>query len=120
MGMDDDERSGIETFKKLTSHSYKLDLKTKLPYFSMPERERKEIWDDGTHFTAKGYDMMGNIIADRIIELVSEDGVIEQVTAKTEEKKELKKRSMKSERQAKGKVLRDGKVVVREVDVRVS
>jgi lysophospholipase L1-like esterase len=48
---------------------YTLDLHAKIPYFSMPEARRKEIWDDGVHFTPEGYDLMGSIIANRLMEL---------------------------------------------------
>ena len=54
--------------------SFTLDLSAKIPYFSMPEDERREIWDDGTHFTPRGYDLVGTIISSRIVELVEEQG----------------------------------------------
>ena len=67
--------------------SFTLDLKSKIPYFSMPEEERRAIWDDGTHFTPRGYDLMGTIIAARVVELVKEreDGVAK---VKEEDKEE--------------------------------
>jgi len=34
--------------------SYTFDLEHAVPYFDMPEDERKNIWDDPVHFTAKG------------------------------------------------------------------
>jgi hypothetical protein len=55
--------------------SYSLDLASKMPYEGISEEERKDIWDDGVHFTEKGYDLMGMIIAKRLIELISEVGV---------------------------------------------
>jgi hypothetical protein len=36
-----------------------------------PER-RKEIWDDGLHFKPKGYNVMGQEIAKKLVELVAE------------------------------------------------
>ena len=86
----------------------------------MPEGKKKEIWDDGTHFTAKGYDLMGNIIADRIIELVSEIEGMKMVAMKTAGKKELKKRAVRKEALAEGIVLRSRKMVVKEVDALVN
>lgn len=56
--------------------SFTLDLSRKIPYFTMPEKERNEIWDDGTHFTPRGYDLVGTTIAGRIAELVREDGSV--------------------------------------------
>jgi lysophospholipase L1-like esterase len=38
----------------------------------MPEEQRREIWDDGLHFTERGYDLMGRIIAERLSALISE------------------------------------------------
>jgi lysophospholipase L1-like esterase len=38
---------------------YVLDLKAKMPYHDMEEEERDEIWDDGLHFTANGYERIG-------------------------------------------------------------
>ena len=35
----------------------------------MSEERRKEIWDDTLHFTVKGYDLIGKLLADRIGEL---------------------------------------------------
>lgn len=37
----------------------------------MDEQRREEIWDDGLHLTDKGYDMMGQLIAGRLLELLS-------------------------------------------------
>ena len=36
----------------------------------MPEAEREEIWDDGLHFTPKGYERMGELIAARLFEII--------------------------------------------------
>lgn len=35
--------------------SYVFDLHKAVPMYTMPEDERKEIWSDIVHFTAKGY-----------------------------------------------------------------
>ncbi|KAF4627932.1 hypothetical protein G7Y89_g10219 [Cudoniella acicularis] len=70
-----------------------LDLHSKVPYWDLPEARRKEIWDDGVHFTAKGYDLIGNILADKIINLVT--GVVtvpeNNVWVHGSEKEELKR-----------------------------
>jgi len=36
----------------------------------MEESEREEIWDDGLHFTSQGYERMGEMIAERLIEII--------------------------------------------------
>lgn len=60
----------------LIKNRYIFDLKEKIPYHSMDEKERDEIWDDGLHFTSKGYERMGEMIAERLIEIIeSEKGV---------------------------------------------
>jgi lysophospholipase L1-like esterase len=51
-----------------------------MPYHTMSKESRDDIWDDGLHFTPKGYGVMGNHIANRLIELVraiSEEGKTE-------------------------------------------
>jgi lysophospholipase L1-like esterase len=48
-----------------------FDLHAKLPYHSMPQNERKEIWDDGLHLTPQGYERMGELVAERLMELWS-------------------------------------------------
>ena len=49
---------------------YVFDLHAAIPYHSMPEAEREEIWDDGLHFTPKGYDRMGELVAVRLMEII--------------------------------------------------
>ncbi|KAL8679583.1 MAG: hypothetical protein Q9186_004140 [Xanthomendoza sp. 1 TL-2023] len=41
-----------------------------VPYFNMNETMREQIWDDGLHLTMDGYEMMGEAIATRLIELL--------------------------------------------------
>ena len=55
-----DARDGVFVF----------DLHKKIPYHSIDEKERKEIWDDGLHFTSKGYERMGELVAERLFELL--------------------------------------------------
>ena len=53
----------------LILHSYTLDLHALVTYHSMSEETRDEIWDDGLHLTPKGYSVMGEHIANRLLEL---------------------------------------------------
>jgi lysophospholipase L1-like esterase len=48
-----------------------MDLCAAVPYFSMDERLREKIWDDGLHLTKAGYKMMGDAIGARMTELLS-------------------------------------------------
>ena len=52
---------------------YIFDLKAAIPYHSMPEAEREEIWDDGLHFTAAGYAKIGSLVAERLLEIIKEE-----------------------------------------------
>ncbi|KAL3418641.1 GDSL-like Lipase/Acylhydrolase [Phlyctema vagabunda] len=60
----------------IRSHSeenfYVLDLHAAIPWTSMPEDRREEIWDDGVHFTEEGYDLMGSLVAGRLLEIMQE------------------------------------------------
>ncbi|KAL8724206.1 MAG: hypothetical protein Q9166_008084 [cf. Caloplaca sp. 2 TL-2023] len=49
---------------------YYMDLCAAVPYFSMTETMRERIWDDGLHLTMDGYEMMGEAIATKLIELL--------------------------------------------------
>lgn len=54
-------------------NSFTLDLFEKMPYHSLTKEERKELWDDGLHFTAAGYAKIGSLIAERLIEIIEEE-----------------------------------------------
>lgn len=56
------------------SFRYTLDLCSAVPYFSMDTKMRDSIWDDGLHLTEKGYKMMGDAIASRLVEILSDSG----------------------------------------------
>ncbi|KAL6717541.1 hypothetical protein ACLMJK_005456 [Lecanora helva] len=43
-----------------------------IPWTGMDEKERTKIWDDGVHLTKEGYELMGDTIADRLIDIVKE------------------------------------------------
>ena len=49
---------------------YTLDLFEKMPYHSLDASERKEIWGDGLHFTPKGYEKIGDLVAEKLIEIL--------------------------------------------------
>ncbi|RQM05218.1 hypothetical protein DH86_00004242, partial [Scytalidium sp. 3C] len=51
---------------------YTLDLHAAMPYWNMTDDQRQELWSDGLHFTAEGYELMGSIISDRLFEIISE------------------------------------------------
>ena len=53
-----------------------------MPYHSMSEENREQIWDDGLHFTPYGYNVMGDHIAKRLVDILAtmtkEDEMAEQ------------------------------------------
>lgn len=55
--------------------SYTYDLHAAFPYWNLTEERRKELWDDGVHPNDVGYDLIGNLLAERLRELIpgSED-----------------------------------------------
>lgn len=54
---------------------YPFDLSSAIPYFSLDEKRRKEIWaNDGLHLTAKGYDLAGQKIAEKLIAILKTRG----------------------------------------------
>ncbi|KAL8652389.1 MAG: hypothetical protein Q9226_004292 [Calogaya cf. arnoldii] len=46
------------------------DVFSKIRYSEMSEEMRKIVWDDGLHFKPAGYDMMGDVVADRLLEVL--------------------------------------------------
>lgn len=47
-----------------------MDLCAAVPYFNMSDTQKPRIWDDGLHLTMAGYEMMGEAIAAKLIELL--------------------------------------------------
>jgi lysophospholipase L1-like esterase len=41
-----------------------------MPYHSLTPAENVELWDDGLHFTPKGYEKIGNILAKALVEIL--------------------------------------------------
>jgi len=50
---------------------YTFDLFTAFPYWNLTDRRRREIWHDGTHPNQDGYDVWGELFANRLTELIS-------------------------------------------------
>lgn len=49
-----------------------MDICSKIPYYSMDEKKREVIWNDGLHLGKEGYKLMGSLIAARLIEILSD------------------------------------------------
>lgn len=41
-----------------------------MPFHSLTEDQKVELWDDGLHFTPQGYDMIGTLVTERLLELL--------------------------------------------------
>ncbi|KAJ5149236.1 hypothetical protein N7448_000814 [Penicillium atrosanguineum] len=50
-----------------------VDLHSKIPYHSATENFQMEMFDDGLHLTAKGYDLMGIVVGERLVTLIKEE-----------------------------------------------
>lgn len=49
---------------------YVFDLWDKMRFHGITEEERKERWDDHLHFTEKGYEMIGEMVGERLVEIL--------------------------------------------------
>ncbi|OJJ49098.1 hypothetical protein ASPZODRAFT_13835 [Penicilliopsis zonata CBS 506.65] len=49
---------------------YSFDLHAKVPFHSMSEEQRSDIWDDGLHLTDIGYDLVGDLVAEHLVKLL--------------------------------------------------
>jgi hypothetical protein len=50
----------------------------------MDLQQRKGIWDDGLHFKPKGYDLIGQEVANKLIELLAKIEKLNNAEAETE------------------------------------
>jgi lysophospholipase L1-like esterase len=56
--------------KKLMVASYTFDLHTAVPWRGISDEKRSELWGDPVHFSPKGYDLVGKLLAERLTELI--------------------------------------------------
>lgn len=50
--------------------SYTFDLWSAIRYHGVDEATRDRIWNDGVHLNSDGYEMMGNIVAAHLLQLI--------------------------------------------------
>jgi lysophospholipase L1-like esterase len=58
-----------EALRKLAAETEStafFDLAVEIPRFGLSDEEVKTFWDDGLHFTAKGYDRFGELVFERL------------------------------------------------------
>ncbi|CZR50408.1 related to esterase [Phialocephala subalpina] len=72
----DDERAELNTLIKgwarETQSVWGLDLHARMPYHDITEEERKQRWDDNLHFTPEGYEMIGEIVGERLVKILKD------------------------------------------------
>lgn len=56
----------------LPKYSSTFDLRGKMPYHNMEPNQRERLWDDGLHFTEAGYQEMGIMVGEKMIEFIEE------------------------------------------------
>lgn len=49
---------------------YAFDFQKTFSYANMPADDRKRFWDDAVHFSPAGYDRMGELVADSLINIL--------------------------------------------------
>lgn len=58
------------------------DLWASVKYHSMSKEEREEVWDDGLHFTEKGYRRIGVLVGACLVGMIEAEREIEPDVAK--------------------------------------
>jgi len=74
--------SSLREWASETPEVHIFDLFEKIKYHSLSIEDRHELWDDGIHLTAAGYELMGELVARRMLEVL---GVREVQDIETEE-----------------------------------
>ncbi|OAA64328.1 lipase, gdsl [Niveomyces insectorum RCEF 264] len=104
---------------------YAFDFKSAFSFRAMSDEERDRYWDDGVHFTAAGYDAMGEKVADAFLgilrreeEAAAADSASRQGVRPARPKKSFKDDDKPFEEEhGSPQDLRRGYVVVRRADL---
>jgi lysophospholipase L1-like esterase len=65
------ERAG----RRLMEASYTFDLHTAIPFRGIPDKKRGELWGDPVHYSPKGYDLVGKLLAERLTGLIQAQSI---------------------------------------------
>ncbi|KAL9050378.1 MAG: hypothetical protein Q9206_005116, partial [Seirophora lacunosa] len=49
------------------------DVEKEVPYWGMEAGKRRRVWDDGLHFKPEGYDLLGEKVGGRLLEILREE-----------------------------------------------
>ncbi|KAI4115488.1 MAG: hypothetical protein LQ345_003917 [Seirophora villosa] len=49
------------------------DVEREVPYWGMEAGKRRRVWDDGLHFKPEGYDLLGEKVGGRLLEILREE-----------------------------------------------
>jgi hypothetical protein len=86
------ERAG----RRLMEASYTFDLHTAIPFRGIPDKKRGELWGDPVHYSPKGYDLVGKLLAERLTGLIQAQSINGEVQD-AEGRMELYKRELAAE-----------------------
>jgi len=88
---------GDELNKLILDHKarnyYTFDLHTAVPFRGIPDKKRSELWGDPVHYSPKGYDLVGKLLAERLTGLIHAQSVVGEAQ-NDEGRPELKKRDL--------------------------
>ncbi|KAK7424890.1 hypothetical protein QQX98_000166 [Neonectria punicea] len=98
---------------------YSFDLKDRIPYHTLSEREREKYWDDGLHLRDDGYDWMGDHIANALLRIILHEANPEPgtSTARRRSSRQPKDDWALDEETGNPRNIHEGYVVVRKKDL---
>ncbi|KAF3010448.1 hypothetical protein E8E14_002127 [Neopestalotiopsis sp. 37M] len=110
---------GIKAYNR--QNFYTFDLHEAVPYHSMSGEERVKYWDpDGLHFTAAGYDLIGERVAEGLIKIMhlleAQETEISEIVSDERQRKIIEELIFEEERGS-HKLLSQGWIIVRKRDL---
>ncbi len=111
----------IQVYTNISHHSFYFDLYNAIPYHNMEPSDRPIYWNaDGVHFTAAGYDLMGEKIAEELIRIMklaeAQDTDIMSIASDPRQRRAIESMIFEEER-GDPRLLSQGYIVVRKKDL---
>lgn len=111
----------IQIYTNISQHSFYFDLYNAIPYHNMEPSDRPIYWNaDGVHFTAAGYDLMGEKIAEELIRIMklaeAQDTDIMSIASDPRQRRAIESMIFEEER-GDPRLLSQGYIVVRKKDL---
>ncbi|KAK5990786.1 hypothetical protein PT974_09059 [Cladobotryum mycophilum] len=104
----------IISHKQKNFHAF--DLKSKIPFHSLSDEDRRKYWDDGLHLSSSGYDWMGDHIADAFIDILNTEPPPQPSSSRRFSHRREDEKFL-DEETGNPKVINQGYVVVRKKDL---